>query len=67
MNSKVLKNPLEAIVGNRIAERVRLDLGSCESDDLKRIYKKAGEELLTRTYGNRIRGDAFKLKEGRFR
>jgi len=34
---------------------------------LKGTYKKAGEELLTKAWSNRTRGNGFKLKEGRFR
>jgi len=30
-------------------------------------YKKAGEGLITRARSNRIRGNGFNLKEGRFR
>jgi len=34
---------------------------------LKGVYKKAGEGLFTRACRDRTRGNAFKLKEGRFR
>jgi len=34
---------------------------------LKGAYKKAGEELYTRAWSDRIRGNGFKLEEGRFR
>jgi len=34
---------------------------------LNGAYKKAGEELFTRTCSNRTTGNSFKLKEGRFR
>jgi len=33
---------------------------------LKGAYKKAGEGLFTRACSHRTRGNAFKLKEGRF-
>jgi len=33
----------------------------------ERAYKRAGEQLFTRAYRDRIRGNSFKLKEGRFR
>jgi len=34
---------------------------------LKRVYKKAAMRLLTRACSDRIGGNVFKLKEGRFR
>ena len=34
---------------------------------LKGAYKKAGEGLFTRACSDRMRGNGFKLKEGRFR
>jgi len=34
---------------------------------LKRACKKAGEELLTRAWSDRTRGNGFKLKQGRYR
>ncbi|KAK4808069.1 hypothetical protein QYF61_025066 [Mycteria americana] len=34
---------------------------------LKGAYKKDGDELFSRAFSNRTRGDGFKLKEGRFR
>jgi len=34
---------------------------------LKGAYKKSGEGLATRSRSDRIRGDGFKLKQGRFR
>lgn len=34
---------------------------------LKGAHKKAGEGLLTRTYGDRTRENGFKLQHGRFR
>ena len=33
---------------------------------LKGAYRKEGEELFTRPCSDRIRGNGFKLKEGRF-
>ena len=35
--------------------------------DLKGAYRKAGEGLLIRMWSKRIRGNGFKLQEGRFR
>jgi len=34
---------------------------------LKRVYKKDGDRLFSRTSYSRTRGNSFKLKEGRFR
>ncbi|KGL96711.1 hypothetical protein N301_14461, partial [Charadrius vociferus] len=34
---------------------------------LKGAYRRAGEELFTRACGDRVRGNGFKLEEGRFR
>jgi len=34
---------------------------------LKRVYRKAGEGLFSRTYCDRTRSHCFKLKEGRSR
>jgi len=34
---------------------------------LKRVYKKGGEGLFTRTCSDSTRGNGFKLKEGRFK
>ena len=34
---------------------------------MKGACEKAGEGLLTRAWGDRTRGDGFKLKEGRFK
>jgi len=34
---------------------------------LKGNYRKEGERLLSRIYGDRTRGSSFKLKQGRFR
>ena len=34
---------------------------------LKGAYRKAGEGIFVRAYGNRTRGNGFKLEEGRFR
>ncbi|KFO10354.1 hypothetical protein N312_04089, partial [Balearica regulorum gibbericeps] len=46
--------------------RLRKDLIAA-FQDLKEIYRKAGEGLLTRVCSDRTRGNGFKLKEGRFR
>ena len=46
--------------------RLREDL-IASFEYLKEAYKKAGEGLFTRAYSDRIRGDGFKLNEGRFR
>jgi len=37
------------------------------SEYLKGAYRKAGERLLTRARSNRMRGNGYKLEEGRFR
>ncbi|PKU40357.1 hypothetical protein llap_9343 [Limosa lapponica baueri] len=47
-------------------EKRRLQ-GDLVGQYLKVIYKKAGEGLFTRQCSNRMRGNSFKLKEGRFR
>jgi len=51
---------------------IRLGSTYCEFKFLdfqypKKAYKKAGEKLFTRACSDRTRGNAFKLKDGRFR
>ena len=35
--------------------------------DLKGAYKQEGEQLFTRMYSDRTRGNGFKLRQGKFR
>ncbi|GAB0186891.1 triadin [Grus japonensis] len=48
-------------------EKVAAGRSNCGLPVHKGAYKRAGEGLFTRAWSDRIRGNGFKLKEGRFR
>ena len=66
INAGWAENGFKEKAARRALEWLQGDLIAA-SQYLKGVYRKAGEEHFMRSASNRMRGNGFKLKKGRFR